>query len=173
MCFRTFKATFRWFKGKCCVGLINFIYLVLSYHFWPKICTRKSPPSVPWVNILLFTKFIEYIHYQVKDMTSHIAMNKSCIKKSNSSAMEDVHTQKTWHIKVTHNEVNFDVICDGHQNPQDIHKICFSPILTQHVTSKFTSLCVNFIVSSFFVNLLTSRIVDMWDLFDIRTHDIT
>ena len=39
------------------------------------------------------------------------------VKKSNTNTMEEVHKKKLIHImRFTHNDVNFDVKYEGHQN---------------------------------------------------------
>ena len=59
----------------------------------------------------IFTKFTEYINYQVRNM------NMSCIKKSNSLTLEEVHKKYVDTMRFTHNNVNFNVTYDGHQSP--------------------------------------------------------
>ena len=45
-----------------------------------------------------------------------VVKKMSNIKKSNTQTMEDVHKKKIHINRFTHNDVNFDVKYEGHQN---------------------------------------------------------
>ena len=102
-------------------------------------------------------------------------MNMPYIKKSNSLTVEEVHKYLDT-MRFTHNYVNFDVKYDGHQNPQNVHRKCFWPILMTNfdVASKLTLTCLNLI--TLYVNFLwTSSIVQLFDCLtwsDILTHHL-
>ena len=122
---------------------------------------QEIHPSLPWVSIFVplhiqCTCSLNSLNTSTTKWktlnSSHITMNMSCVKKSNSLTMEAVHTKTLVAVRFTPDEINFDVTFNGHQKSSKmVIKYVFNQILmTFTCNMKIDIIIVNLVVSSYY-----------------------